>query len=215
MLTRQQLRSRTRCVLVALTATGGAAALGWPLATSAAAPATTTEEALVRVCSASLLLTVGWAWVASLSVVAEAWRGQPRNGRAADRSPALLRRVVLVCCGVALAAPSVPVSADDRPTPPALTGLPLPDRAVGPAHHASSSATPAPSPATRTVLVRTGDSLWRLAAADLPAGATALDVTERWHRIHRLNLAVIGPDPDLIHPGQRLVLPHRPARPRR
>ena len=39
------------------------------------------------------------------------------------------------------------------------------------------------------------------------ATATAADITACWQRIHRLNRAVIGPDPDLILPTQRLRLP--------
>lgn len=215
MLTRQQLSSRTRCVLVAVTVTSGAATLGRPLARGAVAPVGTVEEAVVRVCTAGLLLTLAWAWVATVSVVAEAWRGRPGRGPGIARSPLPLRRLVLLCCGVALAGPVGTAAADDRPAPTVLEGLPLPDRAVGPAHRASRTPlAPAPSP-SRTVVVRPGDCLWQLAAAHLPDGASATEVTERWQAIHRLNRAVIGPDPDLIHPGQRLVLPSRPDRPRR
>ena len=116
--------------------------------------------------------------------------------------------MVLLLCGVALAAPIVTASADEHPRPrPGIAGLPLPDRATGPAHARSH---PHPdTAAARTVVVRAGDCLWRLAAADLPAGAGPARVTARWRAIHRLNAAVIGPDPDLIHPGQRLVLPPR------
>ena len=57
------------------------------------------------------------------------------------------------------------------------------------------------------MLVRPGDSLWSLAARDLPAGSPAALVTARWHAIYAANRSVIGPDPDLIVPGQRLRLP--------
>jgi len=35
-------------------------------------------------------------------------------------------------------------------------------------------------------------------------------VEARWRAIYRLNRDVIGRDPDLIRPGQRLVLPPNP-----
>jgi len=57
------------------------------------------------------------------------------------------------------------------------------------------------------VVVRAGDTLWALAERALPAGADNGAVTARWHRIYRLNRDLIGPDPDLIQPGQRLRLP--------
>ena len=114
-------------------------------------------------------------------------------------------------CGVALAAPVGSAAADDDPTQrPGISGLPLPDRATGPAR---SHQLPDQDPhltvdaAPRRVVVRTGDCLWHLAVADLPADASPARVTARWRAIYRLNAAVIGPDPDLIHPGQRLVLP--------
>jgi nucleoid-associated protein YgaU len=193
MLARQHLVTRTRCVLVAVTGTAGAALLA---AWSAATPVTV-AEALVAVCTYGLIGAVVWAWLATLSVVAEAWHGRPGRRRVATP----LRRVVLLCCGAVLVAPMGAAAGDGHRDPgPAITGLPMPDRATGPAHRASGP---------RTVVVRAGDCLWHLAAADLPAGASAAQVTARWQAIHRLNAAVIGPDPDLIHPGQRLALPPR------
>lgn len=228
MLTRRHLRTRTRCVLVSVASTLGAAVLvrwlGRALVVGidggidggvdggAGVLAPTVEESLVRLCLGALLGATAWAWLAALSVVLEAWRGQP--GR--HPVPAPLRRLVLVCCGVALAAPVAPASAtvpgEEHPAPPpAIAGLPLPDRPAGPAR-AHPTAQPRLQPAApRTVLVRPGDCLWRLAAADLPTDASPAQVSAHWRVIHRLNAAVIGPDPDLIHPGQRLVLPARPA----
>ena len=138
-------------------------------------------------------------------MVCEAWRGRPA-GHGLARP---LRRVVLLLCGVALAAPLGTASADEHPRPrPGIAGLPLPDRATGPAHAHPDPPTVRPA-APRTVVVRAGDCLWHLAAADLPAGAGPARVTARWRAIYRLNAAVIGPDPDLIHPGQHLALPPR------
>jgi nucleoid-associated protein YgaU len=211
MLTRQQTWVRTRCALLTGAVTVGAALLAGPLTRGAAAPASSVSEALTRLCSIALAAALGWAWLATLSVVAEAWRGRPGRRRVA----APLRRAVLLCCGVALAAPTGLAAADEHPSPtPSLAGLPMPERAVGAAHPPADRSVqrPAHRSVPRSVVVRPGDCLWRLAAADLPAEASAARVTTRWQTIHRLNGAVIGPDPDLIHPGQRLVLPPRPVR---
>ena len=52
-----------------------------------------------------------------------------------------------------------------------------------------------------------GDTLWDLAGADLGPGADAAAIDARWREIYALNRGVIGPDPDLIQPAQRLRLP--------
>ena len=56
--------------------------------------------------------------------------------------------------------------------------------------------------------VRPGDSLWSI-AEDLTGSSDAPTVAARVDELHRTNRAVIGDDPDLIHPGQRLRV--RPA----
>jgi nucleoid-associated protein YgaU len=57
------------------------------------------------------------------------------------------------------------------------------------------------------VVVRRGDSLWDIAARHLGADASAADVAVEWPRWHQANRDVIGSDPDLLIPGQRLVPP--------
>ena len=82
--------------------------------------------------------------------------------------------------------------------PQVLAGLRLPERvAVGP----EAVAAPVASPAVR---VAPGDTLWDIAARRLGAGAS-------WPAIYALNRDVIGPDPGVITPGQRLVLPSEAA----
>jgi LysM domain len=58
-----------------------------------------------------------------------------------------------------------------------------------------------------TVVVHRGDTLWDLAARHLGPGATDAQVATEWPRWHATNRSTIGPDPDLILPGQRLRVP--------
>lgn len=108
------------------------------------------------------------------------------------------------------------------PTAELLDGLPLPDRpdgpggpggpdglvpAAGPATAAAAGRGPATSGATRPHhVVVAGDDLWSIAAAHLPTGADDAAVLDATLALHRANADVVGPDPDLIHPGQRLDL---------
>jgi hypothetical protein len=62
--------------------------------------------------------------------------------------------------------------------------------------------------------VRRGDTLWGIAAAHLrPAARSAAAIDRYWRQVYRANRARVGPDPDLIHPGTRLLVP--PERPDR
>jgi hypothetical protein len=56
-------------------------------------------------------------------------------------------------------------------------------------------------------VVRSGDSLWALVAAELGPDATDSAVASRWPQWYAANRGVIGPDPDLILPGQVLRIP--------
>ena len=63
---------------------------------------------------------------------------------------------------------------------------------------------------TRTVVK--GDSLWRIARESLSANGSSpsgSEISNLWHSIYEMNLALIGKDPNLIHPGQVLKLPGR------
>jgi len=57
--------------------------------------------------------------------------------------------------------------------------------------------------------VRPGDSLWSIAASHIGPGATDAQIAAAWPRFYAANRAVVGPDPNLIYPGQRLTLPAR------
>ncbi|MGC4944060.1 LysM peptidoglycan-binding domain-containing protein [Kribbella sp. DT2] len=64
----------------------------------------------------------------------------------------------------------------------------------------------------RHVVLR-GESLWSIAAAELGAGASDSAVAARWPQWYAANRAVIGPDPDLLLPGQVLHSPPSLDRP--
>lgn len=73
---------------------------------------------------------------------------------------------------------------------------------------AALAATDGPASATPAVVtVRAGDTLWGIASESLPADADAQEVARAWPRWYAANRDLIGPDPDLIRPGQRLVSP--------
>lgn len=55
--------------------------------------------------------------------------------------------------------------------------------------------------------VRPGDTLWEIATAHLPPSATPADVAAYWRQIYAANHHLIGADPGLIRPGQRLAIP--------
>ena len=57
------------------------------------------------------------------------------------------------------------------------------------------------------VVVHRGDSSWSIAARHLPANAAAADIAQAWHRWYATNATVIGPNPNLILPGQILLPP--------
>lgn len=70
-------------------------------------------------------------------------------------------------------------------------------------------AAPPPRGAGRpdTVVVRPGDTLWGIAAAHLGKRPRVAAIAAEWPRWWAANRVVIGPDPDLIRPGQRLRTP--------
>jgi nucleoid-associated protein YgaU len=57
------------------------------------------------------------------------------------------------------------------------------------------------------VVVRRGDTLWDLAARHLGPAATDAEIARAWPYWFTANRAVIGPDPDVLKPGQRLIPP--------
>ncbi|MDQ1646265.1 MAG: hypothetical protein QOJ50_2449 [Cryptosporangiaceae bacterium] len=58
-----------------------------------------------------------------------------------------------------------------------------------------------------SVVVQSGDSLWSIAARRLGPGAADREIAIEWPRWWAANRDVIGADPALINPGQRLTPP--------
>lgn len=193
------------------------------------------EQALVGLAGLCAALACAWLWVLTTWGVADALRGTvvPREaGR--WRRLTMVACGCAVSLSVALPAHADSARAPERPDVASLSllhGLPYPDRAAAGAPppaapvsdpvatrapRQSRDRTPVTSPTPRvaataspeaTHLVRPGDTLWSLATSalaesDAPHGDVAATVAH----LHRANRAVIGADPDLIVPGQRLDL---------
>lgn len=204
-----------RCLLVWLVATAATSATAW-WSLSGVGPVATFDDLVAVTAGCALAACAGWAWLGCSVVVAQAVVTGGLPVRRLPGVPAWAARVVLTACGVtALGMAPAHASAYEVPSAPASTldGLPFPDRAVGPARAEQARREP-PPPAPHVagpvgrVVVRPGDSLWRIAATGLAPGASDAEVATTTAALHDLNRDVVGPDPDLIHPGTRL----RPTR---
>jgi nucleoid-associated protein YgaU len=213
--------SRARCLLVwscATTAAIGAWRLTAPSVRAGASAigqqrldAMPLDRALADLAAALLLGCAAWLWLGTCCVVLDARPGRWAGRRTAPWVPSGLRRLVMAACGTAivgaLAQPAGDATADaaraqHRPSTivrSPVTGLPLPERAA--------LALPSGPPGGAGVLVAPGDTLWSIAARDLPPHSPDALIARRWRAIYAANRRRIGPDPDLIVPGLRLRLP--------
>lgn len=74
-------------------------------------------------------------------------------------------------------------------------GMPAPSYRGGGSTGGSSSA----GSAARSYTVVSGDSLWAIASRFYGSGF-------QWQRLYQANIGVIGADPNLIYPGERLAI---------
>lgn len=118
------------------------------------------------------------------------------RGVAVAITPRILRGVLFAGVAGALTVPAA--RADDQ----GVEGLRLPDRPL-------VAGRVEPAEMQSTVLVRSGDTLWAIARARLGPNADVATTAHKVDRWHDANREVIGDDPDLIHPGQRLVPPSK------
>lgn len=185
---------------------------------------------------AALVLVMGCTrlWLVTTWTVVELLRGRlPCARDSVTRRLVLLACGVAVIATSAAGSASADDSADRRA--PQLSGLQLPDRVEGDAAPPGRSATargetsahqsaatpgageqlrppptqhnPMAGRAAERHTVRAGDTLWQIAAESLPRTADDAQIDTRWREIWRLNRAVVGSDPNLLHPGQHLTLP--------
>jgi nucleoid-associated protein YgaU len=139
---------------------------------------------------------VGWALLVALLGSAPALRHV-----AVALTPRVLRGVLFAGVAGTLAVPAA--HADDR----GVDGLRLPDRptVAGTTHRPVEGA----RRVREVVAVRAGDTLWALARSRLRDRADVAAIARDVDRWYRTNHDVIGGDPDLIHPGQRLTAPSK------
>lgn len=138
--------------------------------------------------TAATLVVVG-AWAALVGLLAS-WRPTARVARAL--TPRVLRAALFTTVSGTLALS--PTHADSD-----LDGLPFPDR--------GTTVQPVSAKTSGDHVVQAGESLWAIAASALPPDAGAADVASASAAWYDANRTIIGPDPDVIHPGQQLRAP--------
>ena len=172
---------------------------------------------VVAACAGSAAwLFLGWLACGTALVAAGALPGT--LGRVAGRVsarvvPGAMRRLLSAALGVSLAAagtggvatPAHALPAHPTASPQAAPTATTPPSSAGLSPDLDWPLAVAAGP--RVVTVRSGDSLWAIAAADLPPHAGPPAISAAWPRWWSANRDVIGPDPDLLHPGQRLTAP--------
>lgn len=165
------------------------------------------DDLLVAAAGWALVLCGAWAGLVCAAAVLEVvstgrLAPAPVLGCPAAARRALVAGLVLAGGSAVAASPvsAVPTRLDQgKPARGDRLTLPVPARPTGAAY----------AVLRQRVQVEPGDSLWRLARQRAPTASTQ-HVARLVARTYRANRRVIGPDPDLIFPGQRLLLPrHR------
>jgi resuscitation-promoting factor RpfA len=185
-------------------------------ATLDAAQGSTTPDALVTAgCELAGLALLAWLTCVTsvcLLTALPGWFGRVADSVARRTAPTVLRVAVRASLGLGSSvivgttsaltlAALAPVSAVAATTPGSPPGWPSLDRAPVTAPHPDRPSRAAP------YVVRPGDTLWDIAARHLGGRPTAADVARAWPAWWAVNREVVGGDPDLIHPGQRLTAP--------
>lgn len=180
-----------------------------------------TDAAVGTVAGALLWLTALWLMLGLLVTVVSRFAGRPDGLlEALSRriTPALIRRLVTTATGASLVlTPTAAIAAPMAPPPllatvgAALPAPPTPSIPVAPTPLLPAETTPGPPldppPAAGSVLVKPGDSLWRITAQRLGPSASERQIAVGWPYWYRANRQVIGRDPNLIRPGERLTMP--------
>ena len=171
-------------------------------------PAEFEYDALLLALAAWVLIgCAAWGMLIGVAALVETTSAGRLRATAWVGCPQSLRRLLLAGLGVALVGAGPLQSSATASTE---APLPVPTRPLG---TVEAGTRPAENQGPQVgLVVRPGDSLWRIAEQRLHSSASADEVLALVHRLHHRNRGVIGPDPDLIRPGQRLAVPPRPHR---
>ena len=148
---------------------------------------------------AALSLAAVGAWAALIGLLAS-WRPTARLARAL--TPRVLRAALCTTVSGTLAISPAHATGE-------LDGLPFPDRSITaqPSDAGRPDGSPLPVASSTRHVVKSGESLWSIAAATLPAEAPPEHIADASAAWYDANRATIGADPDLILPGQQLTAP--------
>jgi hypothetical protein len=129
------------------------------------------------------------------AAVSAAWT--PSDAQTREPAPATTR------------APAVSSAVDPRwkPISPVVDAGPLAARHTRPNDSPGGRRDVREVREVREVTVRSGDSLWSIAAAALGPLASDADIAREWPRLYAGNRDVIGANPHFLRPGQVLYLP--------
>lgn len=185
---------------------GGRTLIGWALGlgivagTVVPAGATTTTPVPAPTATPTAALTIDPGW--SAGTPAPATSTVSPTGGAATASPGASPST----------ASATSTASPTRAAPSTTTTSPFsPKEPATPKPAAPAKAAESPRGTTaKSIVVQRGDSLWDIASRHLGEGATHADVAREWPRWYEQNRAVVGSDPDLIHPGQQLTAPVAP-----
>lgn len=130
-------------------------------------------------------------------------------------APAGLRRTVAATLGIGLligtgtgaASAATPTSFDWPSGAAPTSAAPAAPAPAGAVSGEPDQPPDQPDPPHR-VVVAAGDTLWAISAAALPADADNHAIAQAWPSWWSANREVIGDDPNLLFPGQRLRPPH-------
>ena len=107
--------------------------------------------------------------------------------------------------------PSASAPADAGSSPGWRPSAPTVRPGLDPRFHAPAARQPAGTDGgaqPRQVVVVRGDTLWSIAARALGPEATPAQIAAEWPRWYAANRDVIGPNPDIIRPGEILTAPN-------
>lgn len=197
------VRLTTWVLVLAGTAVWLWSGVGWDAGAEPAVQAMAVVRAVAAVLATYLLVATALAVVGAAARI-------PVLGALAPRG---VRRLVAgALAGTLLVAPGVAGAAQDRPVAEPAAGVEAPVlRRIDPPQAVPGAADPAAAaPVARERIVELGDHLWRIAetemATRLGRAPTDAEVIPYWRQLIDANRQV-APDPDLVHPGDRLHLP--------